>query len=136
MNNQHDATGTADTFVSSMTFASSSGEFGMRTMGGGSGGGCSCDDCDLIPPDIRLAIQAHKRRKAEAVTLMRTQDRTLIMRQESIAVWKWTMPLHAEPMIEFGNNHRIVFVARLPEVRCVCHKTRSGRQSSINRSHN
>jgi uncharacterized membrane protein YgcG len=46
MNNQHDATGTADTFVSSMTFASSSGEFGMRTMGGGSvgsGGGCSCD---------------------------------------------------------------------------------------------
>ena len=111
--NQHDATGKADAFVSSMTFASASGEFGTMPL---VGGGCSCDECEFIPDDIRLAIQAHKRQKQETMPLMRTQDRTLVMRQESIAVWKWTMPLNAEPLIEFGNNHRIVFVARLPEV--------------------
>ena len=124
MNSYDAATGKADAFVSSMTFASSLGEFGTTSTFGGAGTGtalgCSCDECEFLPRDIRLALQAHKRRKLETVPLIRTQDRTLVMRQESIAVWKWTMPLNAEPLIEFGNNHRIVFVARLPKVRCVC----------------
>jgi hypothetical protein len=94
-----------DAFLSSMTF--SSGEIGR---------GCDCDECDMIPADIVQAIQRHKRQKLIDVPLMRTQDRTLVKRCESISVWKWTMPLNAEPLIEFGNSHRIIFVMQKPEV--------------------
>lgn len=94
-----------DAFLASMTF--SSVDFGR---------GCECDECDQVPSDIRRAIQAHKRLKLQHVPLMRTQDRALVAREESITVWKWTMPLNAEPLIEYGNNHRIVFVAHLPKV--------------------
>lgn len=94
-----------DAFLSSMTF--SSGEIGR---------GCDCDECDMIPADIVQAIQRHKRQKLIDVPLTRTQDRALVKRCESISVWKWTMPLNAEPLIEFGNSHRIIFVKQKPEV--------------------
>ena len=94
-----------DAFLASMTF--SSVDFGR---------GCDCDECDLVPSDIRRAIKAHKRQKLHHGPMMRTQDRALVVREESITVWKWTMPLNAEPLIEYGNNHRIVFVAQLPKV--------------------
>lgn len=94
-----------DVFLSSMTFASF--EFGR---------GCDCDECDLVPADIRMAIKEHKRQKLQHVPMMRTQDRTLVVRKESISVWKWTMPHNSEPLVEYGNNHRIIFVAQLPKV--------------------
>lgn len=76
---------------------------------------CDCDECDFIPVQIAVAIRQHKRLKTHALT--RTQDRTLVARADTISVWKLTMPVDAEPLIEFGNSHRIVLVDSLSSVR-------------------
>jgi hypothetical protein len=96
----------SDPFMSSMTFAS----------GAQSGGaGCDCDECGIaVPGPILRAMREHKRQKLETEPLKRTQERRLVCRQDGLAVWKWTLPLDAEPLIEFGSTHRLVWVENLP----------------------
>lgn len=105
----------ADSFLQSMTFAGKR----QRHLGA-----CDCDECGVtpggfvLPNEIKEAIDRFKRTKS---TLKRTQERQLV-RQEAVkigeesamfSIWKWTLPSEAEPLLEFGNNHRIVCVQRL-----------------------
>jgi hypothetical protein len=93
-----------DSFLSSMTFAAAND------------GACDCDECgsirETVPELIRTAVQDHKRQR----TLKRTQDRQLVKRSEDVAVWSWTLPIDAEPFVEFGNEncHRLIWIQRLP----------------------
>jgi hypothetical protein len=91
-------------FLSSMTFA-----------GGGLMRDCDCDECEFVPASIREAIRQHKRLKTSS-SLTRTQDRSLVARENTISVWKLTMPVDAEPLIEFGGSHRIVLIDTLSSV--------------------
>lgn len=94
-------------FLSAMTFASNASAFGS----------CSCDECfrpsssdNMIPPTIANAVLQYKRQRP----LKRSQDRMLVKRKDSISVWEWVLPLEADPLIEFGSSHRIIYVKRLP----------------------
>lgn len=79
---------------------------------------CDCDECGFItvPPTIADAIRQHKRQRTSH-SLTRRQDRSLVARVGNISIWKLTMPVDAEPLIEFGNSHRIVLVDALSSVR-------------------
>lgn len=98
---------------------------------------CSCDECNecsgkkedgsssFVPEPIRLAIREHKRIKRETgVFIQRTQDRTLVAQQQpkndnvGVALWQWTLPLNAEPLLEFGNAnvYRLVWIQRLRQL--------------------
>jgi hypothetical protein len=99
----HDNNG-AGSFMSSMTFASS----GAQRQ-------CDCDDCEVIPEDIMAAVRKRRRQMVESRPLKRTQERKLLRRDNGISVWNLTMPLDAEPLVEFGSSHRLVWVKRLPE---------------------
>lgn len=92
--------------MSSMTFASSNDDFRDS---------CDCDDCGTVPEPILRAIRQRKRQRMEAGLLKRTQERTLTKRELStcISLWKWTMPLTAEPLVEFGSSHRILWIQKL-----------------------
>lgn len=95
-----------DPFLESMTFAS-----GVPT-----GRNCDCDECgSMLPLSIATAIKTHKLTEP----MRRTQDRTLVARRGGISVWKLTMPRNAEPLVEYGNSHRIVLVDRLPLTSCL-----------------
>jgi len=109
--NNNDKETTTSSFLSSMTFAS------MRD--------CECDECDAacgmnfasLPSSIAEAITRHKKRLKlqddvdEEEKKKKEQERSLVCRsREGISVWKWTLPMGAEPLIEYGNSHRIVFV--------------------------
>lgn len=102
-------------FLQSMTFA------GKRQRHFGA---CDCDECgvtpqgSMVPNEIKEALDRFKRTKSK---LKRTQERQLV-HQEAVkigednvtfSIWKWTLPNEAEPLLEFGNNHRIVCVQRL-----------------------
>jgi len=89
-----------DPFLESMTFASA-----KHTRF------CDCDECDLIeiPAPIREAMQ----RKRQEMPLRRTQERSLVRREQGITVWELTMPVDAEPLVEFGSSHRLVWLKRL-----------------------
>jgi hypothetical protein len=96
----------SDSFMSSMTFSSAA-------QGGGAG--CDCDECGIaVPGPILKAMREHKRQKLETGPLKRTQERILVCRQDGLTVWKWTMPLDAEPLIEFGSTHRLIWLEKLP----------------------
>ena len=86
----------------------------------------------MIPETIRRAIQEHQRQSRR--TIRRTQHRALVQRASygeygdtadasaaaaAVAVWKWTLPAGAEPLLEFGNAavDRFVWVQRLPKNR-------------------
>mmetsp|Transcript_9498 Transcript_9498/g.13966 ORF Transcript_9498/g.13966 Transcript_9498/m.13966 type:complete len:287 (-) Transcript_9498:159-1019(-) len=106
-----------DRFLSTMTFANS------MAMGG-----CDCDECDecnepSIPTDISDAIQQHKRKKLlfSGSYIITNQERKLVKRWNGggVSIWKFTMPPGSEPLVEFGNSHRIVLVERLPKGRSV-----------------
>ena len=118
----------SDSFLNSMTFASNGGGSRRRVHGsdgGGDGdsfmegflsggGGCDCDECgirEVVPGPILEAMREHKRQK---VAIKRTQERTLVCRSGQISVWDWVMPLEAEPLIEYGSTHRIVWIEKLP----------------------
>jgi hypothetical protein len=87
--------------MSSMTFAAGESPFGT----------CDCDECGLveIPAPILTAMQ----RKRQKMALRRTQERSLVCREHGIAVWKLTMPVNAEPLVEFGSSHRLVWMQRM-----------------------
>ena len=91
-------------FLSSMTFAN-----------GQQGGGCDCDECGVaVPAVVMAAIRERKRQRREFCPLRRTQDRVLVARQEGITIWRTTMPIDAEPLVEFGSTHRLLWVKSLP----------------------
>lgn len=80
---------------------------------------CDCDECGFsvhVPPTILAALRERKRQKLEHGPLKRTQVRSLIQRgPDSVALWHWVLPQDAEPLVEFGSSHRIVWVKRLPK---------------------
>jgi hypothetical protein len=103
--------GTFDSFISSMMFAT--GSAGVR-------GGCDCDECGgfgNVPLAIIESIRRHKRLRKETGPLKRTQLRELVAREGLISIYKITMPLEAEPLIEYGTSHRLVWIQQLPAVR-------------------
>eukprot|EP00986_Skeletonema_menzelii_P020005 scaffold29843_cov143-Skeletonema_menzelii.AAC.1 len=103
-------------FLASMTFAS--GEIS-----------CNCDECDFgpsVPPDIQRAVQEHlKKRKLEqpvfesSQQLNIQQQRELVKRESGVSVWKLVLPRYngngADPIVEYRNSHRILFVKKMPE---------------------
>eukprot|EP00970_Alexandrium_tamarense_P001486 scaffold154_cov185-Alexandrium_tamarense.AAC.14 len=119
MNNNH------NTFLSSMTFAA--------------GGMCACDECDenglstsAVPTDIREAVAAHnlKKRKLEQQQQSMlfkgrkkvdiNQTRELMKREGGISIWKLTLPpgrggCNDDPIVEYRNSHRILFIKSLPK---------------------
>ena len=120
---------TADAFLLSMTFAS-----------GGFFGRCDCSDSDCeergdpLPRDVRDAVDGHnarKRRRAEeeeeerrirrdihplssATRIVIRQERTLVRREGGFALWRLALPPgDGDPVVEYRNNHRVLFVERL-----------------------
>ena len=94
----------SDTFLESMTF-SNAGAFDRD---------CDCDECGPVP----FAIQKWKRQRLLNRPIKRTQKRSLINRYTvngslMMSVYSISMPKNAEPLIEFGNSHRIVWIRRL-----------------------
>lgn len=133
--NKNDSTNDEnDTFLASMTFASSTERSIQHQRQ-------YCDDCDEcnwngttsssggggalypsnIPESIRVAINEYQR----TIPIRRYQHRTMLQRCACIAVncscnnmtvWQLVLPVQAaEPLIEFGNAsiYRIVWVQRL-----------------------
>ena len=88
----------SDSFLSSMTFASQA-----HTRQ------CDCDECGGLV-EIPAPIMAAMQRKRQKMTLRRTQERSLVYREEGIAVWELVMPVDAEPLVEFGSSHRLVWL--------------------------
>lgn len=131
---------TTDAFVASMSFAQLQRGGAAGGGGGRMGIGCDCDECGYligaksqIPATIQDAIHRYKRRKLETgSSLKRTQDRSLVKRgnptlnhnnhgnttttttNQGVAIWQWIMPHGAEPLLEFGNSHRFLWIKRLP----------------------
>jgi hypothetical protein len=101
-NNQHN--NADDSFMSTMTFAS-----------GAQQRQCDCDECGVVPIFFQEAIRKHKRQRVETGPLRRRQDRSLVHREQGLAVWNLVMPIDAEPLVEFGSSHRLVWVKRLPD---------------------
>lgn len=111
----------SDSFLSSMTFASH--EFReSREMG------CDCDECGtnssnnvtrFVSPELLALVRERKRQRLEQRPIQRTQVRVLVQRgpENIAALWHWTLPLGAEPLVEFGSSHRIIWVKRLPNNR-------------------
>jgi hypothetical protein len=114
-----------NSFLSSMTFTKLSHDdifcdcdecdFTTSTTTNGTGSGGSGGD-NTIPATILQALHRYKRRKLETAPIRRTQCRTLVQRSfvNNVAIWHWTLPRGAEPLVELGNSHRIIWVQRLP----------------------
>lgn len=96
-------------FLSSMTFANGNNDLG-----------CDCDECEVsaLPAPIMEAVRKRKREILLARPLFSTQERTLISRQEGVAIWKTVVPVGAEPLVEFGQSHRILWVKQLESQKC------------------
>mmetsp|Transcript_25773 Transcript_25773/g.60426 ORF Transcript_25773/g.60426 Transcript_25773/m.60426 type:complete len:225 (+) Transcript_25773:145-819(+) len=92
-----------DSFLKSMTF-SRAGEFLDS---------CDCDECDNVPLPIRRLVHERKRQRLTAGIIKRTQQRTLVARRDRISLWCMHMPKSAEPLVEFGSSHRIVWIKHL-----------------------
>lgn len=91
-------------FMASMTFAH------------GAARDCDCDECGLepLPPSIAEAVRKHKRAKLMSVVEITHQERHLIGREGGLSIWRLRLPINSEPMIEYGNSHRIVLVQHMP----------------------
>mmetsp|Transcript_23676 Transcript_23676/g.52903 ORF Transcript_23676/g.52903 Transcript_23676/m.52903 type:complete len:283 (+) Transcript_23676:214-1062(+) len=101
---------TTSSFIDSMTFAHGDGKF------------CDCDECenDAVPDLIRDAAAAEiNKRKAEQPSVFDPnksmcirQTRTLVRRGHGISVWRYELPpeRNPEPIVEYRNSHRIIFV--------------------------
>lgn len=93
----------SDNFMQSMTFARTDQYLDK----------CDCDECDNVPPSIREIIHLHREERRATGPIKRTQQRSLVSRDGQISVWCMNMPQNAEPLIEFGSSHRIVWVKKL-----------------------
>lgn len=127
---KHDGTGgggtsSHDEFLRSMTFASN-----------GIGGMCGCDECgpfsNEVPLTIRQAVNDHlRKRKLDQLNrqllfdgskrLHIRQNRALVKREGGFSLWRFDLPLldgGGDPIVEYRNNHRILFIKHLNKVRC------------------
>jgi hypothetical protein len=103
-------------FQASMTFAS------IDTSNSLGGAGCDCDECGVginyLPNAIASAVKRYKA-EIQSMPLKRTQHRALGKREQqttqAVAVYEWTLPSNAEPLVEFGNSHRFIWIQRLPD---------------------
>lgn len=107
-------------FLAFMTFASE--------------GGCPCcvdgDECDTpsaatnerVPPAISNAVNEHlRKRKLEEPSVFGgskrlhiRQNRELVKREDGFSIWRLDLPLAGgDPIVEYRNSHRIVFVKQL-----------------------
>lgn len=124
-----------DHFVSSMTFANGViNKFGRNVCD------CSDDECGgrigAIPAPIYEAVQSYKLSRLTqnyqssetprtgqheySIPLMfhankPRQQRRLMTRMDGVTVWELTMPCDAEPLIEYGSSHRLVYVKQLAQ---------------------
>lgn len=99
-------------FLSTMTFTSMFGS-------------CDCDECDegscdpasglTIPPQIKAAVEQHKRQRIS----IPSQERTLIFRKGGISIWELVIPPYSQPITEFCSTHRFTFVTQVPKHRVV-----------------
>lgn len=95
-------------FVASMTFASSAHVQA----------GCDCDECGrpssgtVIPNAIAEALERYRRQQPK---FKRIQDRVLLKRYANVSVWEVTLPLAAEPLVEYGSSQRLVWIKQLAE---------------------
>jgi len=94
-----------DSFLQSMTFSRAG-----QTLNA-----CDCEECENIPPSIRKYIEERKQERMMTGPIKRSQQRTLVGRHGQISLWNVHMPKNAEPLIEFGSSHRIVWVKQLSE---------------------
>ena len=124
-----------DEFLQSMTFAFASGSGGTNNIS--IGGMCGCDECgpfsDEVPPTIRNAVNEHlRKRKLEQQSrqlsllfdgskrLHIRQNRELVKREGGFSLWRLDIPLNGgDPIVEYRNNHRILFIKQLNKVRIV-----------------
>jgi len=95
-----------ESFLQSMTFA----------QGGSFANGCDCEECESMPASIRKFLQDRKRQRFATGPIKRTQQRTLVTRDGQMSVWCMHMPKNADPLVEYGSNHRIVWVKQLAAV--------------------
>jgi hypothetical protein len=97
-----------DPFQASMTFASIDHSLSA----------CDCDECGVgnyLPNAIASAVKRYKA-AVQAMPLKRTQHRALVKREEQVSVYEWTLPANnAEPLVEFGNSHRFIWIQRLSD---------------------
>ncbi len=98
----------SDDFLKSMTF-SRAGEFLDK---------CDCEECENVPPSIREIVNLKKLERRATGPIKRTQQRSLIGRDGQVSVWCMHMPKNAEPLVEFGSSHRIVWVKQLESSPC------------------
>jgi hypothetical protein len=89
---------------------------------------CNCGPS--VPPDIRKAVREHlkKRRKLQQQSIFGQsqhlniqQHRELVKRESSgFSVWKLVLPrchdIVSDPIVEYRNSHRIIFIKQMPEV--------------------
>ena len=74
---------------------------------------CDCEDCENVPFAIREIIDRRKLERRQTGPIKRTQQRSLLGRDGQVSVWCMHMPKNAEPLVEFGSSHRIVWVKQL-----------------------
>jgi hypothetical protein len=132
-----------DDFVSSMTFATNHNKT-FQDYGLDNPCDCGDDECAAIvrgvPTEIAEAVRTYKQLRKDhpyypsfvgnspddaahhpfAIPLnfhpnKPRQERLLLASSSNIKVWKLTMPTDAEPLIESGGTHRIVYVKHLPK---------------------
>jgi hypothetical protein len=87
---------------------------------------CNCGP--TVPPDIQRAVQEHlKRRRLEQPSVFESsqrfniqQQRELIKREFGFSLWRIVLPRYhgsaGDPIVEYRNSHRILFVKKMSEV--------------------
>ena len=78
---------------------------------------CDCDECGLeqVPQSIKDAVRKHKRAKLMSVVEITHQERHLVKRDGGLSIWRLILPVGSEPLVEYGNSHRICLVKSMPE---------------------
>ena len=78
---------------------------------------CDCDECGLepVPQSIKDAIRKHKRAKVMSVVEITHQERHLVKREGGLSIWRLILPVSSEPLVEYGNSHRLVWVKSMSD---------------------
>lgn len=104
---------------------------------------CDGDECGTpasasasasVPPDIRDAVDEHKNSRKRKLSddnpsvfegrgsYTIRQNRELVKREDGFSIWRLDLPVCTEdnggggdPIVEYRNNHRIIFVEKLNE---------------------
>ena len=78
---------------------------------------CDCDECGMepVPQSIKDAVRKHKRAKLMSVVEITHQERHLVKRDGGLSIWRLKLPVGSEPMVEYGNSHRLVLVKSMSD---------------------